>query len=154
MGARFGMFLLGGSILWVCGLWSSWAPLLSEGYEGSAEPSLLCPIPIDAPNSTRGKSTIPANVGLTNTLVVPRIHGAVSGILKKESRPVGWNELLPLSSQMTCWFCTRVAHAFPVAPVVSARCPGVVCWTMMVPSHPCMHVPLVPGCALWHTRDR
>ena len=44
---------------------------------------------------------------------------------------------------MTCWFHTRVAHPFPVAPVVSARCPGVVCWTVMVPLHPRMHVPLV-----------
>ena len=41
----------------------------------------------------RGKSTLPANVGLTNTLVVPRIPGAVSGILMKECRPVGWIEL-------------------------------------------------------------
>ena len=72
-----------------------------------------------------------------------KIYGAVSGILLKESRPVGWNELLPLSSQLTCWSRTRVAHAFPVAPVVSARCPGVVCWTVMVPLHHCMRVPLV-----------
>ena len=127
----------------MCGLWSSWAPLLSEAYDGSAEPSLLCPIPIDALNSMRGKSTLPAYVGLTNTLVVPRIPGAVFGILLKECRPVGWIELLSLSSRMTCWFHTRVPHPFPVASVVSARCPGVVCWTVMVPSHPRMHVPLV-----------
>ena len=71
-GARFGMFLLGGWFLWVCCSWSLEAPLLSEGRDGLAEPSVLSPIPYGTPNSMRVSSVIPATIGLTYTFQVSR----------------------------------------------------------------------------------
>ena len=89
------MFSLGGIFLWVCCLWSPGAPLLLVGYEGSAEPSLLSPVPCEAPNSTRVKSAIPTVVGWTNTFEVPTILGAASGTQLETGE---------ISSQILCWF--------------------------------------------------
>ena len=127
------MFLLGGWILLVCGSWSSWALLLSEGCEGSAEPPLLSPILYGVPNSTRAESAIPAKVGLMNTLVESWNSGAVSGVQQMGSYPGVWHAIPLLPSLMTCWYSACVVHASPVATVVSALCLGVVCW-IVVPS--------------------